>query len=98
MKSICTRNSPWLCRAAPMPRSIDSASSTGRATSIHGSRTVSSLSFMRSTARRFTCATVSHCDFFHIGTSRELLAGLAERNRTSTTYGFRNRTRTVLAR
>ena len=44
----------------------------------------------------FHVRTVSHCDFFHIGTSRELLAGLTERNRTSTTYGFRNRTRTVL--
>jgi fucokinase len=44
----------------------------------------------------FHVRSVSHCDFFHIGTSRELLAGLAERNRTSTTYGFRNRTRTLL--
>src|SRR5262249_31348457 len=30
----------------------------------------------------FHVRTVSHCDFFHIGSSRELLAGLAERNRT----------------
>ena len=44
----------------------------------------------------FHVRTVSHCDFFHVGTSRELLAGLAERNRTSTTYGFKNRTRTLL--
>ena len=44
----------------------------------------------------FHVCTVSHCDFFHIGTSRELLAGLTERNRTSTTYSFRNRTRTIL--
>ncbi len=44
----------------------------------------------------FHVAALSHCDFFHIGTSRELLAGVAGRNRTGSHYAFGHGTRAVM--
>jgi fucokinase len=43
----------------------------------------------------FRARVLSYCDFFHLGTSKELLVGLVGRSRTSATYGFRNRTLAV---
>lgn len=41
----------------------------------------------------FQAVVLPDCDFFHIGTSRELLAGLTGRTRAGATYGFRNMSR-----
>jgi fucokinase len=44
----------------------------------------------------FHARVLSHCDFFHIGSSRELLAGVLGRTRTSATYDFRNLAQAVV--
>lgn len=44
----------------------------------------------------FSVNVLPYCDFFHIGTSRELLANVATLNRTAETYGFANLTDSVI--
>src|SRR5207248_9773248 len=44
---------------------------------------------------RFQAAVLTSCDFFHVGTSRQILTGLTTQSRTSVVYSFRNFTRTI---
>lgn len=39
---------------------------------------------------RFSVNVIPRCDFFHIGSSNELLTGLSSPSRTAETYGFKN--------
>jgi len=45
----------------------------------------------------FTVNVLPYCDFFHVGSSRELLTNLTGLSRTAKQYGFANRHRTALA-
>ena len=45
----------------------------------------------------FQVSVLPDCDFFHVGSSRELLASISTLNRTAQTYGFRNFDRAVVS-
>lgn len=44
----------------------------------------------------FSVNVLPYCEFFHIGTSRELLGNINTLNRTARTYGFSNQARAVV--
>jgi fucokinase len=45
----------------------------------------------------FHVNVLPYCEFFHVGTSRDLLSNVSTLNRTARTYGFANRDRAVVS-